>query len=86
MMTARTRTLINAAGIALAIWATFTEAAWFWGLFAIAVAIAGLRSNVTFVLTTVHRDETPWMWALATVMWLLVGVYYGVWALFEAWF
>ena len=86
MMTARTRTLINAAGIAMAIWATLTDAIWFGGRVALGVAVAGFQSNVTFVLTTIHRDESPWMWALATVMWLLVGLYYGVWALFAAWF
>ena len=67
--------------LAVLVGATLVEWYWVWGIFFLYWAVLGIVRGEAFVVQTVSRDESPVLFWLISVTWLVLAVlaiFYGL--------
>ena len=65
--------LPTVAGLAALLIATWMDWQWVWGVFFLYWAVLGIMTGQAFVVRTVDQDESPLLFWLISVTWLVVA-------------
>ena len=70
--------ILNSLVLIILVTATLFGWLWVWGLFFIYMSYQSYMDEVTFVITPIHKHESPVLYWIVSVFWFVIGAFYLV--------